>query len=296
MKSVDLSASRLARLKPPYRLVVVDMDGTYLNSAGQISERNHKLASTLQQRGVHFVIATGRPSAVLQPLINEMGVASLPTVTFNGACLQHARANLPSTPLWYDAIEAAKAREVVALCTEQLGLGISYSTRATSYFVASTPEQREKLSTYERLEKVAQDHVLGSAAELFAVDSLPLALKIVALTPTPDAHAADARAALSGRGIHVISAEMHIEFVNEHVNKAAALRRLCDVLGVPLAGVVAFGDAMNDLEMLSSVGLGVAMKNAREAVKAVAAETCDFTNDEDGVARRCEALIAQGLL
>ena len=59
MKSVDLSASRLARLKPPYRLVVVDMDGTYLNSAGQISERNHKLASTLQQRGVHFVIATG---------------------------------------------------------------------------------------------------------------------------------------------------------------------------------------------------------------------------------------------
>ena len=89
---------------------------------------------------------------------------------------------------------------------------------------------------------------------------------------------------------------MHIEFVNEHVNKAAALRRLCDVLGVPLAGVVAFGDAMNDLEMLSSVGLGVAMKNAREAVKAVAAETCDFTNDEDGVARRCEALIAQGLL
>ena len=138
--------------------------------------------------------------------------------------------------------------------------------------------------------------MLGSAAELFAVDSLPLALKIVALTPTPDAHAADARAALSGRGIHVISAEMHIEFVNEHVNKAAALRRLCDVLGVPLAGVVAFGDAMNDLEMLSSVGLGVAMKNAREAVKAVAAETCDFTNDEDGVARRCEALIAQGLL
>jgi hypothetical protein len=44
------------------------------------------------------------------------------------------------------------------------------------------------------------------------------------------------------------------------------------------------------------VGLGVAMKNAREAVKAVAAETCDFTNDEDGVARRCEELIAQGLL
>ena len=48
--------------------------------------------------------------------------------------------------------------------------------------------------------------------------------------------------------------------------------------------------------MLSSVGMGVAMANARAEVKAAATETCAYTNDEDGVARRCAQLIEEGRL
>jgi len=127
-------------------------------------------------------------------------------------------------------------------------------------------------------------------------EPLPPPLKIVGLTKTPDVHAAEARELLGGRGIHVIAAEMHIEFVNEGVNKASGLGPLCKMLGVPLSSAIAFGDAMNDVEMLTAVGLGVAMKNARAEVKQAADETCAWANDEDGVARKCEQLITEGRL
>ena len=314
-------------------MVVVDMDGTFLNGEGTVSERNRQLAAKLQRRGVHFAVATGRPVRVLQPIVDSLGLPSLPVCTFNGACLQHARASLPPTPLWEHALSSPLARTLVTLCSQQLGLGVSFSTRDASYFLGgSGAEQRELLARYERLEGVPQDWRVESIEQLFGSD-VPLPLKIVALTNTPDAHAAEARAATCGLGVHVISAEMHIEvcaqsspksaaacpaaprhphghtgssrendprilcaqFVNASVNKATSVGVLCRILGLPLTSVVAFGDNMNDIEMLTSVGLGVAMANARDEVRQVAHETC-ASNNEDGVARKCEELMAEGKL
>ena len=114
-----------------------------------------------------------------------------------------------------------------------------------------------------------------------------------ALPPTP---AAGAREAMRGHAVNVISAEMHIEFVAAGVNKASALRRVSDLLGEPLGAFVGFGDNMNDIEMLEAVGRGVAMANAREACKRAADTVCPYTNEEDGVSRYCEQLIADGQL
>eukprot|EP00322_Chrysochromulina_rotalis_P006442 CAMPEP_0115841192 /NCGR_PEP_ID=MMETSP0287-20121206/7163_1 /TAXON_ID=412157 /ORGANISM="Chrysochromulina rotalis, Strain UIO044" /LENGTH=283 /DNA_ID=CAMNT_0003294833 /DNA_START=221 /DNA_END=1072 /DNA_ORIENTATION=+ len=272
-----------------------DMDGTFLNASGQLSARNVQMAAELERRGVHFAIATGRPAAALQPLIDGIGLPSLAAITFNGACLQVARPHLPSTPLWQHTLDAQQAHKIVAMCDEHLGLGISYSTRSAAIFLARTTAQRRLLATYERLEGVPQDRIISSVDDLPASD-VDLPLKILALTETPDAHAEEARRALQGSGVHVIAAEMHIEFVDQAVNKAAAIERLCEISCVPLTSVVAFGDAMNDVEMLGRVGLGVAMQNARDAVKAAADETCAYTNDQDGVARKCEELIAYGKL
>ncbi|NLJ19249.1 HAD hydrolase family protein, partial [Globicatella sulfidifaciens] len=52
----------------------------------------------------------------------------------------------------------------------------------------------------------------------------------------------------------------------------------------PLDNILAFGDENNDLEMLEYAGLGVAMKNATEEIKAAANDITRLTNDEDGLA------------
>ena len=74
------------------------------------------------------------------------------------------------------------------------------------------------------------------------------------------------------------------------VTKAAALARLCDRWCIDPADVVAFGDNLNDVEMLRFAGLGVAMGNAEpEAV--AAADRVTLTNNEDGVAAVIETLL-----
>jgi Cof subfamily protein (haloacid dehalogenase superfamily) len=79
------------------------------------------------------------------------------------------------------------------------------------------------------------------------------------------------------------SAPTHYEGTPTGVNKGAALRRYCQIAGIDLAATVAFGDNENDLEMIRSAGLGVAMGNGLDSVKAVADVVTD-DNDSDGIA------------
>ena len=101
---------------------------------------------------------------------------------------------------------------------------------------------------------------------------------------------------MEGLPVHVIAAEMHIEFLCEGVNKAEALRRLCEIKGMDMRSVVAFGDGNNDAEMLQASGYGIAMSNAREAAKEAADEVLVLSNDSDGVSVKCEELVQEGRL
>ena len=137
-----------------------------------------------------------------------------------------------------------------------------------------------------------RQEVVGTTKELAALADPPL--KIVLLTTAPDALAAKAREAV--KGVHVVAAEMHIEFLAPGVHKGTALRWLCDKMGVALEACAAFGDNHNDVEMITSVGLGVAMANAKLAVKQAADVTLEWSNADEGVARMCERLREQGRL
>ena len=201
-----------------------------------------------------------------------------------------------ATAIWQQPLSSELAERIVnLLCGASLDLAVSYSQSARAVACVRSAAQRELLSEYERLEGVRQDSVVESVDALRAATAdSELPLKIVGLSKQPEADAATARAALAGADVHIIAAEMHVEFVTAGVNKARALERLCESLGVPLSAVVAFGDGNNDAEMLGAVGLGVAMANARPLAKAAAAETLAWTNAEDGVARRVEELLRRG--
>jgi len=132
---------------------------------------------------------------------------------------------------------------------------------------------------------------IADCAEILARGDTPL--KVVAMSQDPEASAAQARATLPEDLVHIVAAEMHIEFLSPGINKGQSLARLCqESLGLALEDVIAFGDNHNDKEMLTLVGEGVAMKNAKEDVKAIANRVLEWTNDEDGVARELVALFA----
>jgi hydroxymethylpyrimidine pyrophosphatase-like HAD family hydrolase len=71
-----------------------------------------------------------------------------------------------------------------------------------------------------------------------------------------------------------------VEILSPNVHKGHGLKQLCLEIGVPLEEVIAFGDGDNDIEFLELAGKGIAMKNARDTLKAVADEITEWTNDE----------------
>ena len=72
------------------------------------------------------------------------------------------------------------------------------------------------------------------------------------------------------------------ELINKAFNKGLAVQRLCRHLDVPIQNTIAFGDSMNDLEMIQAAGLGICMANGSEELKKISDEVCPAV-DEDGL-------------
>ncbi|MBQ8953593.1 MAG: HAD-IIB family hydrolase, partial [Clostridia bacterium] len=101
------------------------------------------------------------------------------------------------------------------------------------------------------------------------------------------------RERFAGRVKVATSNPKFIEFVSPKAGKAVALERLSQLLSIPKAEIIAFGDGLNDLDMLEWAGTSYAMENGAPEVKARA----DFiapSNAEDGVAQVVERLIREG--
>ena len=80
------------------------------------------------------------------------------------------------------------------------------------------------------------------------------------------------------------------KFAAKGADKGNALKIICSYFDVDLSDTVAFGDDYNDLEMLSVAGIGVAMENAIDKIKAISKQIT-VSNDNDGVAKWLEANI-----
>jgi 5-amino-6-(5-phospho-D-ribitylamino)uracil phosphatase len=87
-----------------------------------------------------------------------------------------------------------------------------------------------------------------------------------------------------------------VEVLSPQVNKGEGLKKMTKFLNVPTEKCIAFGDGANDLEFIQYSGKGIAMKNARDIVKAVADEVIDLTNDENGVSKTLQVMEEKGQL
>jgi hydroxymethylpyrimidine pyrophosphatase-like HAD family hydrolase len=77
------------------------------------------------------------------------------------------------------------------------------------------------------------------------------------------------------------------------MNKGEAVRMLCQMMGVDIADAVSVGDAANDLTMIEAAGIGVAMANATDEVKAIADYITSRDNNHDGIAEVVERFFGE---
>ena len=262
----------------PIGLIATDIDGTLLNSKGQIPERNLQAIHSAQEKGIVVAISSGRFPENVYFLLDQYGL-KCPIIGDNGGRITDENLNVLS-----DHVMDAKAAQAVLEVLLRFGSdyfifgGRMICTSSAEIVHHSELSQGSKMKelgfTYYHGARDAQRAVLESVHKFFVCDNVPLEPVRTALSKIPGI-------LLTRSGVH------NIEVMPEGVDKGSGVRDLARIYGIPMKRVMTLGDESNDISMLQAAGYGVAMGNASEEAKAAARYVTD-TNDNCGFAQAIE--------
>jgi Cof subfamily protein (haloacid dehalogenase superfamily) len=261
-------------------VVATDLDGTIVHSDGTISARTKDALDAASDAGALIVIATGRPPRWLAGIADATGHRGL-AICANGAIVYDLATEqvIGSRPLAPDVALALMAHLRLAVP------GIAFAVERVDGVFAHEPDYHPRWSP-------EADTVVG------ALDSVVVSGPIAKLLGRREDTSSDELLALAGAAVSdQVASLTHssidgmVEISALGVTKATTLAGLVAERGLGAADVVAFGDMLNDLDLLVWAGHGVAVANAHPDVLAVA-EEITAGNDDDGVAQVLERLFS----
>ena len=275
------------KMEHKIKIVAVDMDGTLLNSKKVVSDYTIQVLKQALEKGVYIVPATGRTPLGLPDELNQMSGLRY-GIFFNGAIVYDM---LKKKPLYTDYME-------VDTTIELLKFAEKYDVMCDIYidgFGYCEGRWLENLAYYN-----IDPHMIDLVHRTRKpVDNLVDFLKnykgpiekmnIFFHDSKERLEAMEAYKELGNCKV-VSSLGNNIELNSPTCSKGISLMRLAEYLNIDKSGVMACGDATNDLEMIELAGFGVAMENGMEEVKEIADYVTD-SNDDDGVAKAIEKFV-----
>lgn len=268
------------------RLIASDVDGTMLPRGGVISERLRTAIRRCREAGIPFIIASGRWIGAMRDVISQSGAAGMPMIIANGAAIIGA----DGAPMREWLLRDADARRVYDIL-RRFDVQINGYKRG-ELFCVNTAALKRRSAMISSYIGGAGCRLVTDDVETFEREALHDAYKLEALSEDP-AVVAQVQAALGGVGLSVThSSRRNVEIMAAGVDKGSALKWLAGALGVPMACCMAFGDNMNDLDMLNAAGWSVAMGNGDDALKR-SARIIAPADVDDGVARVIESYVLE---
>ncbi len=264
------------------KMIVLDLDGTLLNSKLEMTPRTENALKAAIADGVHVVLATGKTRNAGAHLIEKLGIKS-PGIYLQGLTIYDPDGTLR----WQQTLDPSAARQVLTFGEERGFKFIAYNgvrvmvrrnDRDIIDGIARYHEpEAEIVGPLQNLMGVVPIHKLMAIGERRAITALRWQLG----------------AQLNGT-VRLMQAGIPtmLEILPPGASKGNALKVLLKQMNIPAAQVMAMGDAENDVETLQTAGLGIAVGNASESLKAVAKHVVG-TNDEDGVAEAVERFVLQ---
>ncbi len=265
-----------------YKLLVTDIDDTLLTTDKRITQNVMQAISKAQDAGVTIAIASGRLPIGVRPYvealrIRERGGAYL---AFNGGLILDAQDHI----LHADVLDAKYLPAVVRALRP--------------YDVAVLVHQHDKIFTdnnqnsYAYTEPEALHQPLHLLDDLLTDVDWDLHKILIAGEPELLKEVEPVLKAQFGDELDIfLSAPWFLDVMPKGVTKGAGIRWLADRMGISVDEVIACGDSYNDLSMIEAAGLGVAMANAEEGLKAAADYVTERDCDHDGIAEVVEKFI-----
>jgi len=302
-----------------YRMVALDLDGTLLGPSHEISDASVSHLRKLHDKGFIISIATGRSPAATAEVIRRLNLKfpsphseGFPVVTTNGAKGIHvSHADLmhqekgDSNPMLDGRMVITELFHTpVPLDLTQKTLKLAKSMGCvTNYYIDHDIYAQVEVDWH--LDATRKYSNLTGVEFTYCTDDYEAAMKrglssklLVLCEPHTIDEIYEKIEATLGHEAKVIrgSPPFFVEILNKEVCKGTGLEMLCEKLGVGLDECISFGDGDNDIEFIEKSGLGIAMRNARDNVKAVADEITEHTNGDDGVIRMLQRLESEDKL
>lgn len=266
------------------RLIISDIDGTFITSAGRVTDRLRAVIVRAVETGAHFGLATGRPHRWLIPVLEQLPLAPV-CVCANGAVVYD-----PATDRVLHAFELSpSAMAEVVEAAERVLADVPHGYGVERVGSSALDPEEECFITTPEYNRDAWDSQFG-VTDTQTLISQPAAKLLVRCSSMTSAQMFELIAPEVDPELAHVTYSMDeglIEVSCPGVNKAAGARYLAERYGVTAADAVAFGDMPNDLELLRWAGVGVAMGNAVPMLHD-AADHVTATNNEYGVARVLE--------
>ena len=239
-------------------LLCTDLDDTILTTDKRISDKNIEAAKYFMAEGGKFTFATGRvPEGV--KLILKYIVPNAPMVCFNGAGIYDIE---KETELWSASLDE-DAKKVVEYVEKRCpSLGIAVCTSDETYFSKKNKITQE----HQMIERLKDNdvyytdipHTWRKVIFMVEKEEIPVIKNIISNSEYKDKYT------------YVQSSPWYYEVLPKGNTKGTGMLRLAEILKIDIKNVIGMGDNENDLDLVKKAGLGIAVANASEAVRAAA--------------------------
>lgn len=266
-----------------YKAVFTDMDGTLLREDHTVSPVTQKTIQRLVNEGILIIPISARPLHGMLPITGPIFPKDVPVVSLNGSYIYHNGAVI------YQINVSLPEAEVINELAEKHPVSAMYYSQMEWYASAGTDAVKKEqritpvpvtIQPFAKTVAVWEEKKSGPNKILIAGDaSLILNVEQELLTKFGDA-------------LNIYKSQpRYVEVMNHAASKTHAMQFIMKMYGLEKEEVVAIGDNYNDKGMIDFAGLGVAMGNAPEEIKAVADMVTD-NNNSDGVAKVLDKLFA----
>ena len=261
--------------KDKIRLLALDLDYTLLTSDFTITAGSRKIIEKIRKDGKIIVLASGRIPETMERYVRNLNLHRNPAylISNNGALVweSHTENILYESLLDKETIlEVCKLSDAEGFPLQMYADNITYISMQNDF--SSMDVQ------YTGLRQVVVENfraMIGDGCYELTIPGEPGKLENIEKL---------IKEKLKDKVDTYISRKHFLQINSANVNKGTALAKLCDSLGIKASEVLSMGDSMNDEEMISWAGVGVAMANGDERLKKIAGNVTKHGNDEDGAA------------
>jgi Cof subfamily protein (haloacid dehalogenase superfamily) len=268
---------------------VADMDGTLLDDDKKLSDKNVLSIKKLQEFGVKFAVATGRHDSMIKTYLKHLDL-HVPVISCNGAVV---REPFSDQIFLAQPLPEEQSLQVIEVCREMNAsfhiyghesiFGEKISHKMLYYHNLNKtlpPEERTKLVQVPDCSKIVLDAPEPIYKFLILTDEIKDQFDI-----------RDRLADIAGLNVCQSMPKLW-DVMKEGISKAYALQKLSENLAIKRNEIAAIGDQLNDIDLIEYAGMGIAVANAEEALKAKSDMVTIADNNEDAVSEAIEKILS----